>query len=111
MSIAGRVMATKADILPKLSYLLKVQPLPKSLQKRLEREICRFVVGSYQGRLALHAPKEEGGLGIPRLDLWQQAMGLKRDRALRRRRDIWQEWLAPSEPLEGDATSVCHLDA
>ena len=65
MSALGKSMATKVDILSKLTFLWHVQVLPKPLRVQIEGRPARIMWGRRGCRLALHSSRENGGLGIP----------------------------------------------
>uniref|UniRef100_A0A8K9Y2W7 Reverse transcriptase domain-containing protein n=1 Tax=Oncorhynchus mykiss TaxID=8022 RepID=A0A8K9Y2W7_ONCMY len=71
LSMSGRVLVIKADILPSLVYLAYVFPLPPRYRKDLVRTLFSFVWGGYEyvKRDWMVQSVEEGGRGVPDLPL------------------------------------------
>lgn len=71
LSMSGRVLVIKADILPSLVYLAYVFPLPPRYRKDLVRTIFSFVWGGYEyiKRDWMVQSVEEGGRGVPDIPL------------------------------------------
>ena len=65
MSIKGRQMDLKADITSTITFLLYVQVLPRGLQRQLETRFFKFLLGTGQGRLAMHALSKMVALKYP----------------------------------------------
>lgn len=71
LSLTGRVLVVKADILPSMIYLAYVFPLPPEYRRRLVRDVFSFVWGGYEyvrrGWMRQGVP--EGGRGVPDVPL------------------------------------------
>ena len=72
LTLSGRVLVVKADILSQVIYLARVFPIPASCKVRLTRQIFKFLWG---GRLEpvrreiLYLPVEQGGRGLVNVGL------------------------------------------
>lgn len=71
LSITGRVLVVKADILPALLHLAYVFPLPQMFRKELTREVFKFIWGGYEyvKRTMMYQPILKGGRGVPCIPL------------------------------------------
>ena len=99
LSLRGKLLVLKSCILSKLTYLLHVQEMPRSLCKKLDRMFACFLSGSKKvewfPREVIHAPKESGGLGFPSVWAWQLAIGAStRRRFDRREGGLWKQALS-----------------
>ena len=71
LTISGKILVIKADVLPRLVYLGCVFPLPAWLRGGLTRAVFRFLWGSYEyvQRAQMYQPVAEGGRDVPCLPL------------------------------------------
>lgn len=71
LSITGRVLVVKADILPALLHLAYVFPLPQMFRRELTREVFKFIWGGYEyvKRTMMYQPILKGGRGVPCIPL------------------------------------------
>ena len=71
LSLSGRVLAIKADILPSFVYLAYVFPLPPEYRRRLVRDVFSFVWGGYEyvRREWMYQDVRVGGRGVPDVPL------------------------------------------
>ena len=67
LTLSGRVLAMKVDILPSLVYLALVFPLPPELRLALVRDIFTFLWGGHEfvRRDWMHQQVAVGGRGVP----------------------------------------------
>ncbi|XP_040274347.1 olfactory receptor 1468-like [Bufo bufo] len=83
LSWFGRKNIVTSLVLPRLTYLQQVLPIPvpKTYYVRLKREISKFVWDGKRARLAcsvLCRPKDKGGIGLPDPELYGKAVSLSR---------------------------------
>lgn len=66
LTIIGKVLALKADIMPSLVYLARVYIMPARLRKALTRAVFKFVWGGYEyiQRVVMYQAVEEGGRDV-----------------------------------------------
>lgn len=71
LSISGKVLIIKADILPKLLYLAYVFPMPHSYRAQLTRGIFKFIWGGYEyvKRSLMYQEISDGGRDVPNVPL------------------------------------------
>lgn len=83
MTWFGRVNVIKMNVLPRIIYILYTIPitLPQIFFKQIKRALTKFVWGDKHPRISyeiLRRQKEEGGLGLPDVNLYYKAMALVR---------------------------------
>lgn len=71
LTLTGKVLVLKADILPSLVFLSYIFPLSARLRKGLSKAIFKFLWGSYEyvQRVLMYQAVEEGGRDVPCLPL------------------------------------------
>ena len=72
LTLIGKVLVLKANVLPSLLYLAYIYPLPASMRRSLTRLVFAFVWGGryeYVARAQMLAPLGEGGRDVPHLPL------------------------------------------
>ena len=72
LSFSGKVLVLKVDIIPVLTYLAYIYPLPACMRRDLVRMVFKFVWGGgyeYVSRDRMMAGNEEGGRDVPHLPL------------------------------------------
>ena len=71
LTLSGRVLALKADVLSVLVYLSYVFPLPVRLRRDLVRAVFKFLWGGYEyvRREVMYMAVEEGGRDVPHFPL------------------------------------------
>ena len=67
LTMSGKVMALKADVLPALNYLARVFVMPPCLRRGLTKAVFGFLWGGYEyvQRVVMYQPVEEGGRDVP----------------------------------------------
>lgn len=68
LSITGKVMALKADVLPSLNHLALVYPVPAQCARLLEREVFSFIWGGKTELVSRETMRRDvgrGGRGVP----------------------------------------------
>ena len=71
LTISGKVLVLKADVLPTLVYLSYIFPMPARLRGGLTRAVFKFLWGSYEyvQRAQMYQAVLEGGRDVPCLPL------------------------------------------
>lgn len=72
LTISGRVLVIKSDILPTLIYLAGVYPVPVRLKLEISRAVFSFIWGGkyeWVKRQTMYEPVEKGGRGVPCIPL------------------------------------------
>ena len=86
LSLRGKLIVLKTFAISQVTFLLHVQQLPVALGKKLDRMSALFLYGTtkqeFVKREIVHASRDSGGLGIPKMVEWQAALGAKTRRSL-----------------------------
>uniref|UniRef100_A0A3Q2X2I3 Reverse transcriptase domain-containing protein n=1 Tax=Haplochromis burtoni TaxID=8153 RepID=A0A3Q2X2I3_HAPBU len=71
LSISGKELVTKAEVLPKLLHLAYVFPMPQKYRAQLMRGIFKFIWGGYEyvKRVQMYQEIADGGKGVPNVPL------------------------------------------
>ena len=71
LSIAGKILVIKAEVLPALVFLARVFPLPPRLKRGVQSAVFRFLWGGYEyvAREVMVQPVEKGGRAVPDIGL------------------------------------------
>ena len=78
LSLRGKVLIAKTLLLSQTTFLLHVQDMPVAVAKKLDRLIALFIWGTnrqeFASRDSIQASSSTGGLDVPSISLWRQAI-------------------------------------
>uniref|UniRef100_A0A6N2M5M2 Reverse transcriptase zinc-binding domain-containing protein n=1 Tax=Salix viminalis TaxID=40686 RepID=A0A6N2M5M2_SALVM len=101
LSLAGKITLCKVVLATIPLYPMQAAVIPKHTCKEIEKICRRFIWGQTEGRDKIHLvnwkiickPKEEGGLGLRKMDMMNKAFIMKLAWGMMQEKSLWVKFL------------------